>query len=530
MFLGYRYKLKPNKEQTLKVLSWINMLRANYNYNLADREATYQARFVQGQYCDLRSKSAACPFTCPISSNSATSDTGNVYKVQKKTGEIKLKTAEEIQITNLPILKKTHPWYKEIDSTVLQQNVKRLQVAYNNFFAGRGKYPKFKNKSNFKSFTFTTGIKLTDKAVYLPKLGWVGYFNSRPIPEGFKVKSVTVRLKANGLYVTLKIENKTVPAFPVIPAKEVKTVVGLDMGITQLVHCSDGSQYINPKHSTNKRTRKLLKVRQRSLSRKKKRSNNRKKARVKVSRLHQKITHRREAFQWKLARELTKKSDAIIVEDLNISAMKKRCSAVLGSHCVAEVPSVVASGVVSPMSDCIKKRCTTKENSNKKGRFLPNGQSRKRGLNRSISDASWYSLTKKIEYLAAKQGKVFERVNPRFTSQICSCCGYKDKASRSKEKFICTNCGHHAPADINAARNIKNRAIEIFSFPVSCKVKIKMVPEDFREPKQLPLFEMPTTELTEGKRRRSAPPSKRKVPGNSVSQLTLFEDIPANLA
>ena len=367
----------------------------------------------------------------------------------------------------------------------------------NNFFAGRGKYPKFKNKSNFKSFTFTTGVKVTDKAIYLPKLGWIGYFNSRSIPEGFNVKSATVRLKADGLYITLKIEDKTVPAFPVIPTEEVRTVVGLDMGVAKLVHCSDGSQYSNPKHSTNKKTRKLLKVRQRSLSRKKKHSNNRKKARVKVSILHQKITHRREAFQWKLARELTKKADAIIVEDLNISAMKKRCS--------------------------------SKEDSNQKGRFLPNGQSRKRGLNRSISDASWYSLTKKIEYLAAKQGKVFERVNPRFTSQICSSCGHKDKASRNKEKFICTNCFHHADADINAARNIKKRGIEKHSFPVSCKVKIKMVPGDSREPKQLGLFEMPTTESTEGKRRRSASRSKRKVPGNSARQLTLFEDISANL-
>jgi len=498
MLLGYRYKLKPNKEQTLKVLSWIDMLRANFNYNLADREATYQSRFVQGEYCDLRSKSTACPLTCPISSNSATSDTGEIYKVKNKTGEIKLKTAEEIQITNLPVLKQVRPWYKGIDSTVLQQNVKRLQAAYNNFFAGRGKYPKFKNKSNFKSFTFTTGIKVTEKAIYLPKLGWVRYFNSRPVPEGFKVKSATVRLKADGLYVTLKIEDKTVPSFPVVPTEEVRTVVGLDMGITQLVHCSDGSQYSNPKHSTNKRTRKLLKVRQRSLSRKKKGSSNRKKARVKVSSLHQKITHRREAFQWKLARELTKKADAIIVEDLNISAMKKRCSPVLGSQSVAEVSepvrswglpkwsnwrSVVGTGVVSPTRCCIKTHCATKEDATKKGRFLPNGQSRKRGLNRSISDASWYSLTKKIEYLAAKQGKVFERVNPRFTSAICSCCGHKDKASRSKEKFICTNCGHHADADINAARNIKKRGVEIHSFPVSCKVKIQMVPEDFREPK-----------------------------------------------
>ncbi|MEO1374796.1 MAG: RNA-guided endonuclease TnpB family protein [Cyanobacteria bacterium J06635_10] len=442
------------------------------NYNLADREATYQARFVQGEYCDLRNKSAACPLTCPISSNSATSNTGEIYKVKKKTGEIKLKTAEEIQITNLPVLKQVRPWYKEIDSTVLQQNVKRLQVAYNNFFAGRGKYPKFKNRSNFKSFTFTTGVKVTDKAIYLPKLGWVGYFNSRSIPKGFKVKSATVRLKADGLYVSLKIEDKAVPTYPIISTNEVRTVVGLDMGITRLVHCSDGSQYSNPKHSTNKRTRKLLKVRQRSLSRKKKRSNNRKKARVKVSRLHQKITHKREAFQWKQALEITKKADAIIVEDLHISAMKKRC--------------------------------TTKEDENKKGRFLPNGQSIKRGLNRSISDASWYSLTKKIEYLAAKQGKVFERVNPRFTSQICSCCGHKDKASRSKEKFICTNCGHYADADINAARNIKKRGIEIHSFPVSCKVKIKVVPEDFREPEQLRLFEMSTSESTGGKRRCAA--------------------------
>lgn len=84
--------------------------------------------------------------------------------------------------------------------------------------------------------------------------------------------------------------------------------------------------------------------------------------------------------------------------------------------------------------------------------------------------------------------------------------------------------------DINAARNIKKRGIELFSFPVSCKVKIKMVPEDFREPKQLRLFEMPTTESTEGKRKRAARKSKRRVPGNSARQLTLFEDISANLA
>ena len=123
MLFGYKYKLKSSSQQLNRFCRWLDMCRANYNYNLADREATYTTRFAMGQYCDLRSKGAACPLTCPISPNSATSDTGEVYKTSKK-GKIKRKTASEIQITNLPILKQVRPWYKDIDSTVLQQNVK----------------------------------------------------------------------------------------------------------------------------------------------------------------------------------------------------------------------------------------------------------------------------------------------------------------------------------------------------------------------------------------------------------------------
>ncbi|MEM1393909.1 MAG: transposase [Cyanobacteria bacterium P01_H01_bin.150] len=502
MLFGYKYKLIPSKSQFNRFLNWLNMGRALINYSLNDVEATYNLRFAQGNFCSLKTASASCPLTCPINSNSATSNTGEVYQTSKK-GEVSRKSAKTIQITNLPVLKQNRPWYSDIDSTALQNVIERLHDAFSRFFKGEAKYPKYKNRSNFKSLTLKSGIKIDGNRIKLGKLGWMRFYNSRPIPEGFKIKSATVRLKVDGLYVSLKIEDKTVPIFPIIPVEEVRTIVGLDMGIIQLVHCSDGSQYSNPKHSTNKRTRQLMKIRQRSLSRKRKGSNNGKKAKVKVSRLHQKITHIREAFQWKLALELTKKADAIIVEDLNISGMKRRCA--------------------------------IKIDEKNKGRFLPNGQSRKRGLNRSISDASWYSLTTKIEYLAAKQGKIFERVNPSFTSQICSFCGHKDKSSRNKEKFICTNCFHHADADINASINIKKRGIEIYSYPVSCKVKIKMVPEDFREPKQLVLFEMPTTELTEGKRRRSASSrtcgerSKRKVPGNpeqtlETVQLSLFGD------
>ena len=305
----------------------------------------------------------------------------------------------------------------------------------------------------------------------------MGFYNSRPIPEGFKVKSATVRLKVGGLYVSVKVEDLSIPSFPTIPNEEVRTVVGLDMGITKLVHCSDGSQYDNPKHSTNKRTRKHLKIRQRRLARKKKSSSKRKKAGKLIGRLHQKITDKREAFQWQLANKLTRKADAIVVEDLNIAGMKKRCK---------------------PKLDEV-------------GRFLSNGQSRKKGLNRSISDASWYSLTQKIEYLAAKQGKVFKRVNPRHTSQRCPECGHVDSSNRDKEKFLCNNCGYLAHADLNAARNIKQRGIEEYFFPVSCKVKLRMVRQDLSEPKQLSLFDrlsgdsfavaMPISEVTETRRR-----------------------------
>ncbi len=170
MLFGYKYKLKPSQSQLERFCKWLDMCRANYNYNLADREATYRTRFAMGEYCDLRSKGAACPLTCPINPNSATSDTGEVYKFSKKNGQAKRKTAEEIQITNLPVLKRVRPWYKDIDSTVLQQNVKRLDVAYKNFFLGRG-FPKYKNRSNFKSLTFATGIKISGNSIYLPKLG-----------------------------------------------------------------------------------------------------------------------------------------------------------------------------------------------------------------------------------------------------------------------------------------------------------------------------------------------------------------------
>jgi putative transposase len=160
LLTNYVCKLRPNVGQITKMFSWVDMLRSSYNWSLSDRLTQYNQQFIQGNYCDIRTKSEACPITCFVTKNGAS---GNPWKDAKtdKNGKVKnLRcNAGDIQITALPELKKARLWFSEIDSTVLQQNLKRLDTAYKNFFDGRG-FPKFKNKSNFTSFTYQMGVKV----------------------------------------------------------------------------------------------------------------------------------------------------------------------------------------------------------------------------------------------------------------------------------------------------------------------------------------------------------------------------------
>jgi putative transposase len=396
---------------------------------LADRIAQYNQQFIQGDYCDIRTKAEACPLTCFVSKNGASGEPWKDVKTDKN-GNIKnpRRSAGDIQITALPYLKKARPWFAEIDSTVLQQNVKRLDTAYKNFFEGRG-FPNFKNRSNFTSFTYQMGVKVQGNKIYLPKLGWMRFFNSRLIPTGFTIKAATLRKRQDGWYISIRIEDKTIPDYVKKPLNEVNSILGCDLGITKLVHFSDRYQIDNPRFSTNKKARRTLKIRQRRINRKVKGSKNRKKAANKVGRFHKKITDKRTAYQWNVAKTIvSRKVDAIALEDLNISGMLRRCQV---------------------------------KTDEKTGRFLKNGQSRKKGLNRSIYDASWSDLILKIEYLAVKQGKVVIKINPKYSSQECRNCGHTDKSNRDGEKFICTECGYHEHADIGAAKTIRDRGFKI---------------------------------------------------------------------
>lgn len=444
---------------------WIDMLRSHYNWCLNDRISQYSQQFIQGEYCDIRTKATASPITCFVSKSGASGEPWKEDKVFQETlqsvqGEYCLRLVDlknprrspgDIQITALPQLKKARPWYADIDSTVLQQNVKRLDTAYENFFNGQG-FPKFKNSSNFTSFTYQKGIKVDGNKIYLPKLGWMEFHNSRPIPPGFIIKAATVRKRQDGWHVSIRIEDKTVPDYIPKLLIEVSKVIGCDLGITKLVHLSDGYQIDNPRISTNKKARRTLKIRQRRVSRKKKNSKNQKRASKRVGRLHKKITDKRQALQWKIANKIVSRNvDAIGVEDLNVAGMLRRCKVKVDEYT---------------------------------GRFLPNGQSRKKSLNRSISDASWNELILKIEYLAAKQGKVLVKINPRNSSIECRNCGHIDKSNRDGERFICSQCGYHEHADIGAAKTIRDRVIELIEHQKVHGDCVEPEPKNSKRPKK----------------------------------------------
>ncbi len=485
MILAYKYKLKASPSQEITMANWLSMLRSHYNFCLRDRiEAYEQVKSPKlGNYSDVKTKAPCCPLTCSISDKS---QLGNPFK---KSG--KKRNAYEMQSSELPFLKKARPWYKKIHSTVLQQNLRRLEMAFGNFFDGRG-YPKFKTRQRFKSFSYPPNqVKLKENKIYLPSIGWMKFFESRNIPDGFQLKTVTVRSLADGWYVSIRIENKDIPqskpqdleqvrnAPPLSTLNSiqggsaVKNIVGCDLGIKKLLALSNGELIENPQFE--KRLSKRKTIRQRRASRKKKGSSNQKKAYAKLARVDQNIVNQREDYQWKIAHHLARLAEVIVLEDLNIQGMIKKCRA--------------------------------KQDEN--GKFLKNGQSAKRALNRLIRDCSWGNLKAKIKSVAEKFGLICVDVNPKFTSQKCSHCGHIDKKNRNKERFLCLNCGFFSDADIQASINIGIKGLKTLGISPS-----KLL----RDTQKV----TPKPETTGSRNREKISISSEIEPGN-LQQLSLFE-------
>ena len=310
-------------------------------------------------------------------------------------------------------LKKDCDWIKAVPAQTLQDAIDRMGKAYQSFFRGGG-FPRFARKDRYNSILFKS-VKIDNhNRVTLPKIGSVKYFNSRPLTGQLRNATIT---RVNGKYyisIVTKQEENQVSLMPN------DSQVGIDMGVSFWASLSTGTQIENPKH-TNKYASQL-RLESRKLARMKKGSNNRTKQKLIVAKLHEKIRNIRTDFIHKQTTNLVNSFGLIAIEDLKIKNMTRSAKGNTESH-----------------------------GSNVKA---------KSGLNRSLIDVGFNIFKNQLEYKAAWYGRECIKVDPKYTSQICNSCGVKDKESRiSQAKYVCTSCGIESNADVNAAKNILDRAL-----------------------------------------------------------------------
>ena len=379
MRTAYQYKLRPTTKQAIEIDRWLSMLCAQYNYLLADRFDWYERN------C---SPINACPLVCYLPELRDNPD----YYSQKKT---------------LPQLKKTHPWYGEIYSQVLQDIVKRVKVTFDRFLKGdsngkRSGRPRFKSRERYRTFTYPQ-VKdgcLQGNLITLPMFGIVKVILHRPIPNGFKIKTASVTKKADGYYLTLSLEDATVPTIK--PDFNPNSITGIDVGLKEFLTTSEGETVAIPQYY--RKSLKRLRIIQKRVSRRKKGSNRRKKAVKQLGKQHKKVADKRKDFHFKTANNLLKKYDVVAVEDLNVKGLART------------------------------------------------------RLAKSILDAGWSSFLSILTNKAVNAGLLVIPVKASGTSQDCSSCGDKVPKKLHIRWHDCPNCGCSLDRDHNAARIIKNRA------------------------------------------------------------------------
>ena len=268
--------------------------------------------------------------------------------------------------------------------------------------------PKWRKKGVHNSFRYPQGFKINDNRIFLPKIGWVHFFNSREI-VGI-AKNVTVTKNGDNWYISIQTEQEVVQ-----PVHKSTNQVGIDLGITKFAALSNGHMY-DPIRSFANNQDKLIKT-QRKLKAKKKFSENWQKVVKKTARIHTKISNIRKDYLHKLSTEICKNHAIIFVEDLKVANMSKS-----------------AKGDLDNPGTNVKA---------------------KSGLNRSILDQGWGDFRRQLTYKSLWLGGKVVAVPAHYTSQTCSACGYVSKENRiNQERFCCLTCNHKENADINAAKNI----------------------------------------------------------------------------
>ena len=296
----------------------------------------------------------------------------------------------------------------EVSCVPLQQTLRHLQGAFASFWEKRARYPKFKSRKKSRASAEYTrsAFRYRDGQITLAKMDApLDIHWSRPLPEGAEPSTVTVSRDAAGCwFVSLLCE------CPITPLPPARTVVGIDAGLTSLVTLLTGEKVTNPRHE--KRDRARLALAQRRLSRKAKGSENRSRARVKVARVHARITDRRRDMLHKLSTRLVRENQTVVIEDLNVAGM-------LRNHSLA----------------------------------------------RAISGAAWSDLRGMLEYKCDWYGRDLIVVDRWFpSSKTCSDCGHQIGAlPLNVREWVCPRCGVLHDRDINAARNIRAEGLSVLA-------------------------------------------------------------------
>ncbi len=385
MILTYCYRIKPSAEQEATMLYTLELLSRHWNYCLGQRLDWLRRTRCQVDRCSIISE--------PI-------------------GEISSKVDYYTQQSGLKQTKVLFPDYKNIWSESQQVNLQRLNKAWEKWLfpdksGKRGGRPKFKKTGELRSFVYPrvncpkAGAHLNNGVLKLSKIGEMPVVMHRPIPDSFTLKTCTIVHKADGWYCSISIQDETVPE--PIPLDEVKTAIGVDVGLKDFLTTSEGETV--PIQQAYRKTQSHLARQQRKLARKQKGSKRAEKQQNFIARIHQRVARIRENFHYNTVHKLVRRNDLIAVEDLNIKGLART------------------------------------------------------RLSKSILDAAWGRFINILEAVAVKRGVRVIKVSPYGTSQDCSGCGVKVPKTLSIRLHECHKCGLQMDRDENAALNILDRAL-----------------------------------------------------------------------
>ena len=332
-------------------------------------------------------------------------------------------------IKELPKLVKENKWLSEVDSCLLRCAIFNLEDSFKRYSKNLGNYPKFKSKNktrpSYRTNNITSiykgkeynsiSINLDKRVIKLPKLKEVkirGYRNLKSING--RIINSSIYKEGSKYYVSICVEELvTIPK--IIPTK----IIGIDLGIKDLIITSDGGTIENKKYI--EKYEKKIKGLNRWLSRSKVGSKNRYKIKKKIQIVYKKLKNARKYLLHKISKKIVNENDIIVTEKLQINKMVQ----------------------------------------NKR-------------ISKKIYDCSWYELIRQLEYKSKWNKKQFYQIEEYYpSSQICSRCGYQEKKIKdlSIRKWECPNCTNQNERDINASINIMFEGIKKYMKEGICELQ-----------------------------------------------------------